>query len=83
MREPTNAERADRGKQALLLHQEMLMDGDVETELREDPVAVVADLLTDLRHFCDSRDMSFFEADRIARDHYSAEKMQERNEKES
>lgn len=81
MSEPTNADRADRAKQALLLHQEMLNSGDVEEELREDPVAVVADILTDLRHFCDSRDMSFHEADRLAYGSYSIEKVQERERK--
>ena len=39
-----------------------------------DADALVIDLLANLRHFCDSRDLDFGKLDRVAYDHYSTEK---------
>ena len=36
--------------------------------------ALVIDLLANLRHFCDSRDLDFGKLDRVACDHYGTEK---------
>ena len=40
--------------------------------------ALVIDVLANLRHFCDSRDLDFGKLDRAAYDHYCAEKAEER-----
>ena len=40
----------------------------------EDKKASITDILTDLRHFCDSKNMDFADCDRIAYIHYTVEK---------
>ena len=45
-----------------------------------DSDALVIDLLANLRHFCDSRDLDFGKLDRTATDHYCAETAEERAE---
>lgn len=43
-----------------------------------DAEAMVIDLLANLRHFCDSRSLSYVELDSAAHAHYLSEKAQER-----
>ena len=47
----------------------------VETyiENRDDPAAMAADMLADLRHFCDLHGLDFADCDRRGRDHYTNE----------
>ena len=46
-----------------------------------DAEALVIDVLANLRHFCDSRDLDFGKLDRVAYDHYCAEKAEERTKR--
>lgn len=39
-------------------------------ENREDPAAIAADMLADLRHFCDLHDLPFYEMDSRAHEAY-------------
>ena len=39
----------------------------------EDPAAIAADMLADLRHYCDTNGLDFADCDRRGRDHYTNE----------
>jgi hypothetical protein len=59
----SNAERAARAARALK-----------DYGLNDDPFAAITDLLTDVRHFCDSRRIGFANQDRLANDHFLYER---------
>jgi len=59
-----NAERSNRFEVAMLA-----LDDLYDEELP----ALLVDLLTDARHWCDGRDESFWDIDRVAHQHYLAE----------
>ena len=40
---------------------------------KDDPATLVADLLADLRHYCDAHNIDFADCDRRGRDHYTNE----------
>lgn len=48
-------------------------------EVRLEPECAVIDILTDLRHFCDSARLAFGELDRIAHGHYVSERGEARH----
>ena len=64
----TNADRVARADSALVNYPR-------DTE----PETAICDLLADLRHYCDANAMDFGEQDRLARMHYLAELMEERD----
>lgn len=53
-------------------HALLVLGYDVQDE--EDLGSALSDILADLRHLADARDFDFFEADRTARDNYTAER---------
>lgn len=70
----TNKERRADALQALTLHQRLLAPGIYEKELEADPKTCIADLLCDLMHLAQEREVSFREALRSAANNYDAEK---------
>lgn len=64
---PTNDDRAKRAAHAVRAYRDYT--GDAELSPDED----VIDLLTDLRHFCDRRDLDLGRCDQIAHASYLAE----------
>ena len=50
-------------------------------ETGTDEECALRDLLCDLRHFCDANDLSFAKEDSIAQAHYTAEVVEEREQR--
>ena len=68
----SNHDRAARARHMLEAYRSFTGDGPCSSD--ED----VIDALTDLRHYCDQQDLSFWNRDAIAHDHYLAELEDER-----
>lgn len=75
-----NAERATFGELAMVSFASKTgQSGDVI----EDPETVIGDLLADLMHFCDAKDVDFEEALRRGRNHHDEEIAEEAEQKEA
>jgi hypothetical protein len=57
--------------------------GQLGEDLKDDPETVVGDLIADLMHYCDTRDVDFEEALRRGRNHHDEEIIEEREAKEA
>lgn len=67
----TNKDRALWAEAALLNY---AVDKEGGDELYDDVKTVLTDLLADLRHLCDSHDLCFGDLDKMAYQHYVAER---------
>lgn len=75
-----NAERAIFGELAIVAFASRT--GQAE-DVAEDPETVLGDLLADLMHFCDAKDVDFEEALRRGRNHHDEEITEEAEQKEA
>lgn len=66
MSEPTNADRAERAFRVVDSYRK-------KHDPEEDNETVLSDLLADLLHFCDERNLDFAKIEDTARMHYEAE----------
>ena len=76
-----NRSRVKRARAALLAHQVDDCRGSVtqaRVELRADPAAILRDLLSDLRHWCDANGIDFAREDHSAYGIYSGEVVEAR-----